>query len=110
MEFRTTTVGDMLEGFTDNMSEEQIDKELKLFRKVAKELGMKKDNYDTMGVLIDEDHLVDGDTLEVLRTHFGYMPYKENNQASGHIFLYFETSDHAEAASAYLKKHMEGEF
>lgn len=100
MNFRTTTVGDMLEGFIDNMSDEQIDEELKLYGKISKELKMGKADYASMGVLIDEDHLIEHNMLDEMEFMLGYKPYREANRASGFVFLYFETLEHAEIVSA----------
>ena len=104
MGFRTTTVGDMLEGFIDNMSDEQIDKELKLFGKIAKELKDGKNNYAGLGVLIDEDHMIGEEEMSSLEQLLGYRPYREQNRQSGYLFLYFETPEHAEIAAASLKR------
>lgn len=107
MELRATTVGDMLEGFIDNMSEEQIDEELKLFQKIAKELKIGKKDYAGMGVLIDEDHLVEPGMEEKLEQALGYRPYREINRTSGYVFLYFETPTHAEIAADILRPYLE---
>lgn len=53
----TTTTGDMIYGFMDNMSDEQIDQEIKLFRRYARMLGAK--DYTNLIVLIDDDQQYD---------------------------------------------------
>lgn len=107
MEFRTMTVGDMLEGFIDNMSSEQIDKEIKLFEHINRTLERGRHDYAEIGIIVDEDHIVDSDMLKSIKTLFGYQPYLEKNEASGFVFLYFKSIEDAETASAYLKAHAE---
>lgn len=107
MGFRTATVGGMLEGFIGNMSEEQIDEELRLFGRIAKELKIRKDDYASMGVLIDEDHLIEHSMLNEMESMLGYRPYREANVTSGFVFLYFETEEHAEAVSMRFGPHFE---
>lgn len=63
--FRTLTIGDVLEDFMDNMSQEQIDEELKLFDRIGRELLGQDKDYTECGVVIDEDHMVDKDLLTV---------------------------------------------
>lgn len=97
----------MLEGFVDNMSEEQIDEELKLFRKIAKELKIGRNDYARMGVLIDEGHLTGSEDMDRLEGQLGYRPYREKNRQSGYVFLYFETLEHAQIAAGHLKYLLE---
>ena len=106
MGFRTLTVGNMLEGFIDNMSEEQIDEELKLFRKIAGELKGKRhtNKYDELGVLIDEDYMVDNNVMTIFERTYGYRPYLEKNKASGSAFIYFKNIDEAERAVTLMEE------
>lgn len=103
MEFRTMTVGDMLEGFIDNMSSEQIDKEIKLFEHINRTLERGRRDYAEIGIIVDEDCIVDSGMLKSIETLFGYQPYLEKNESSGFVFLYFKSIEDAETASAYLK-------
>lgn len=66
MKFRTMTVADMLEGFTDNMSQKQMDKELELFQNIADTLKITGRDYSSLGVLIDEDYMVENETINNL--------------------------------------------
>lgn len=56
-DLNTTTTGDMIYGFMDNMSDEQIDQEIKLFKRYARMLGA--DDYTNLTVLIDNDQQYD---------------------------------------------------
>ncbi len=112
MYFTVTTVGDMIEGFIDNMSDEQMYKELKLFRRIANKLKYPQYPYGRLGIIIDPDKMIDEDALKCLEAYIGYRPYVEENEASGRNFLYFKNINHAEEAEDFLKdyfKDMQGE-
>lgn len=105
--FRTMIVDDMMEGFIGNMSQEQIDEEFKLFQKITKELGVYINNYGTLGIIVDEEHLIDEELLAWIEKRIGYRPYIENNKASGNTFLYFRIIDHAAIIAKELAAHIE---
>lgn len=105
MNIRTITMGDIMEGFMGNMSEEQIDEELKLFDRIGHELLGKKSDYAACGVVIDEDHITDKDILNGLASHIGYKPWCEDNRASGFTFVYFRNLHDAEQAADYIRIH-----
>lgn len=92
-------VGEMIEGFINNMPDEQIDRELKLFRQMANKLKGPRYDYARLGVVMDPDHIVDDDMLEKLKNEFGYKPQIENNLTSGHDFIYFRNKDDASRAA-----------
>lgn len=102
--FSTTTVGDMLEGFIDNMPDEQIDSELEFFQNVSEKLNGKGSDYSNLGVVIDEYHMADEDLVNGLKNLVGYCPYTEVNENSGFMFHYFKNETDAEKASSYLSK------
>ncbi len=105
MAFEIMTVGDMMEGFINNMSEEQIDKEIRLFQHIKTALnGKKHGNIDMLGVLIDKDNMINNELAGQLESSVGYRPYFEENEASGYNFLYFKNMDDTESAAAYLEK------
>ncbi len=104
-----TSVGDMLEGFVDNMSDKQLDEEIKLFQAIARGLKISRNNYAELGVIIDKDYLISNEVLDQLESVVGYKPYREKNKQSGFIFLYFETEDHAKAAASWLEKNINDE-
>lgn len=49
------TVEDMLAGMIDNVSEAQLDAEITRFRKYARLLGMKSNDYDKLVCLVDDE-------------------------------------------------------
>lgn len=104
--FRTLTIGDVLEGFMDNMSQEQIDEELKLFDRIGRELLGQDKDYTECGVVIDEDHMVDKDLFDRVTSVMGYRPWCEDNRASGFTFIYFKNLQDAEQAAEYIADYV----
>lgn len=102
MEFTVTTVGDMISGFTDNMPDDQIDKELKLLDKIRRSLKVKKKDGDNVGVLLDKGRDVSDQMLFDIAIRLEYRPWVENNEASGYAFIYFRNPEDAEKAAAFL--------
>lgn len=87
-DYYVTDVGDMLSGYIDNMSDEEIDRDLKLFTKFAKALGVK--NYDDMVVLVDGDgQFYITDINEVT---LDTVPYMKDTQ-NGIDFYFFQNED-----------------
>lgn len=64
MNTTTRTVEELLEGDCDNMSQKEIDNELKLFNKIAEELGVEKDEIKNMTAIIDADYEMELDKME----------------------------------------------
>lgn len=103
---RTMTIGDVLEGFMDNMSQEQIDEELKLFDRIGKELLGGDKDYTQCGVVIDEDHMVDKNLFDHITSVTGYQPWCEDNRTSGFTFVYFKNLQDAEQAARCITEYM----
>ena len=92
------TVQDMLAGLVDNVSDAQIDDEIKRFRKFARTLGVK--NYDEMIVLVSDefDPAFIFDNYEDMSTKNEKVRYftDENmicEYANGNYYIYFATED-----------------
>lgn len=96
---RIMTVGELIEGFVDNMSQDQIDEELRFFGKVARKLGCSRIDYGHLGVMIDEEWQIDDEAKNKMAESLGYEPYSERNEASGFQFLYFKNEEDAERCS-----------
>lgn len=64
MNLTTRSVSEMLEGSIGNMSDEEMDNELKLFNKIARELSVPKSKIDDMVAVIDEDYEMELDKVE----------------------------------------------
>lgn len=87
-DYYVTNVGDMLSGYIDNMSDEDIDKDLKLFTKFAKALGVK--NYDRMVVLIDDQGQFY--ITELNSVNLDTVPYMKDTQ-NGIDYYFFKSED-----------------
>ena len=72
--FRTLTIGDVLEGFMDNMSQEQIDEELKLFDRIGRELLGQDKDYTECGGVIDECIRDSALYRYLVQTHAVFLP------------------------------------
>ena len=102
------TVADLLSGAMDNMSSEQIDTEISLFKKIAKTLGV-EDYDDTLVVFDDGENnpdyiLSDGVDIKFYDNDRKLKYYESANMVSemfnGNFFFYF--SD-LESAKKYFK-------
>lgn len=83
----TRTVEELLEGGCDNMSQKELDDELKLFNKIAKELGVEKSEIKNMTAIIDEDYEMELDKME--------SPYVLDER-NGISFIFVKDEDTAE--------------
>lgn len=108
------TVGDMQEGFMNNMSDDQIDQEIKSFQRYAQALGINRSRYDDLIVYSDtaDDYIPeygDVNNSEVLKRisnnaklikmfDIEFVAEKTNNG----YFYYFRTEDDCEN---YLKRY-----
>lgn len=107
---RIMTVGELIEGFVDNMSQDQMDEELRFFGKVARKLRHFRINYGRLGVIIDEDWQIDDSIKNKMSESLGYEPYSERNEASGFQFLYFRNEEDAKKCNGLLEERQESEF
>lgn len=108
------TVEEMMSGFVDNMSDDQIDREIKLFKRYASILGTKA--YEKLVVLNVEDNYlfhpdsVDlyGETVEVGNRNVSARYYEEANmifeinKIAGSEMLFFKD---IQSANDYLSKY-----
>lgn len=60
----TKTVEELIDGSVDNMSQEEIDEEMRFLKATAKELGVDKNDIDNIAVIIDEDYEMELDKME----------------------------------------------
>ena len=108
----TLTVGDLIAGAMDNMSDKAIDEDIKFFKWVARELGVK--DYDEVVVTVDEQDmdpsLVLSDGVNFVKNGKAIKIYKSANMITelmnGELFLYFKTLDDAKRYIALANKFL----
>jgi hypothetical protein len=97
----------MMEGFIDNMPEDQINKEIRLFNRYARLLNCP--NYEDMIVFVDEDFIfipenrtnTFGEIIDIPNPDVTVTYYKdlnvvsEQNKVAGNYFLFFKDLDSA---------------
>jgi hypothetical protein len=107
-----------MEGFIGNMSEEQLDKEIRLFSKYAQLLNCP--HYEDMIVFVDEDYLfipenrtnAFGEIINIPNPNVVASYYKdlnvisEQNKIAGSYFLFFKDLD---SALRYLDNSVEAD-
>lgn len=108
------TIGEMIEGAMDNMSDEQLDDEIRFFKGVGRHLKVK--NYDDVIVTIDDGEydpswiLQDGEKVKVGGRVVEYYPSAnlllERNPQSGNNFYYFPTQEDAGKYVALANKFL----
>lgn len=106
---RTTTVGELIEGFIDNMSQNQIDEELRFFEKVSRKLKGSRGDYGNLGIIIDEDWQINERFRTEMAEILGYEPYSEKNEPSGFQFLYFRNKEDADICDKTAEERQESE-
>lgn len=109
------TVQDLLAGAMDNMSDEQLDEEIRLFKAVAKKLKVK--NYDKIIVVVDDGEynpewvLSDGEKLKLGGRDVTY--YASNNMVmevvNGELFFYFVSEGDAKKYFSLAKKFLDAD-
>ena len=97
----TRTIGEILEGEINNMSDAEIDRDLKLFAKIGRLFKMK--HYDDIICLISDDYdpkWIESETNDFenlgknVYVVFGITMYRE--ELNGNIYLYFKNEDECE--------------
>ena len=112
-DYNISTLDEIIPGFTDNMEDSQIDREIKFFKSIASKLGVK--DYGKLYVIVDDGEydpefifqdgliLPNKDSKKVIYYPKCNMVAEYNN---GLIFMYFVTKDDAklylETAYKYL--------
>lgn len=102
-----STVGEMMAGFIDNMPDDQINKEIRLFNRYARLLNCP--HYEDMIVFVDEDYIfipenrtnTFGEIIDIPNSDITATYYKdlnvvsEQNKVAGNYFLFFKDLDSA---------------
>ena len=105
-----TTVGDVLEGMVNNADEKTIDSDIRLFKQIAKKLGIA--DMDDVVVYVDEeylyhpsqytdlsylalDHISDNDIRDCVAYNCGGIDFFVQNK-NGLTFLFFRSEDDGE--------------